>query len=504
MTDKKTLITRIICGIVCGVIILETVGCTDARDTSSSDSDVAESVYVEETEGETERWQTKDSLPDNLDYAGKDFGVLTTASPEYAIYYTGVEEESGDVVEDAVLKRNRNVETRLNIKLQADNFPAYSGDAAGTQLKKLVMSGDTTYSIMIGTQWGIAQVVAEGPFLNAYELEHVDFTQPWWNNNYMDEVAVGNNVRYLLVSDYDIDVLHWSRVIFYNKVMYDNYYGNPDDLYVDVLDGKWTIDYMSELSKGVYMDLNNNGKTDLTDQLGYVTYLTYSSTDSFIYGTDVQFTERDENGFVQLTMLSDRAVTLCEKVVGFFWQDGSSSKCNSDEELHSVFSSGNTLFMGNGSLRHASNLRDMEDDFGFVPYPKLDETQKEYRSLVHDATMLMVIPTTVSDTEMTGACLEALSSETYRYVIPAWYETALKIKYTRDNMSAMMIDLIHDSMTTNFIYVYNYALNNIGLLYRDLVTNKKTDYASKVAKSEKQATRKLEALMETFSVTINN
>ena len=61
-----------------------------------------------------------------------------------------------------------------------------------------------------------------------------------------------------------------------------------------------------------------------------------------------------------------------------------------------------------------------------------------------------------------------------------------------------MIDLIHGSATTNFIYVYNYALNGIGLLYRSLVGKNNADYASAVAQNEAAAQEKLEELIEVF------
>lgn len=53
-----------------------------------------------------------------------------------------------------------------------------------------------------------------------------------------------------------------------------------------------------------------------------------------------------------------------------------------------MFSSGNTLFIGNGMLVDAGNLRDMEDDYGILPHPKFDEAQEQYRSLVHDQALL--------------------------------------------------------------------------------------------------------------------
>ncbi len=262
---------------------------------------------------------------------------------------------------------------------------------------------------------------------------------------------------------------------------------------------------MADLAKQVYVDIDNDGSTNEGDQLGMSTYLAMSSTDGFVYGTDIPFTERDENGFITLTLMSDDAVTFAEKLPAFFAQPGTFWKnVTSDAHNQQIFMSGQALFLGNASLQDAKNLRDMKEDFGFLPYPKFDEEQTAYRSLVHDAVLLGGISGACQNLDMVGAVIEALNAETYRSVTPAWYETALKVKYSRDDISAQMIDLIHDSSSTNFIYAYNYALNGAGLLYRDLCTNNKTDYASAVKRVEKSAVKNLDNIIEIFSGSLEN
>ena len=86
-----------------------------------------------------------------------------------------------------------------------------------------------------------------------------------------------------------------------------------------------------------------------------------------------------------------------------------------------------------------------------------------------------------------------------RRVLPHLIESFLKVKYTRDDTSAQMIDMIHDTLMTNFIYAYNYALSDIGLQYRKLITNKSKEYVSTIEKTLKAAEKKLEALSDVFA-----
>ena len=149
-------------------------------------------------------------------------------------------------------------------------------------------------------------------------------------------------------------------LVYYNKQIFADHFDNADGLYDMVLDGTWTLDRMSQIAREVYIDLNNDGKTDENDQLGYATYLTMSSVDPFVYGTDIEFSRRTDDGQVELTMMHNDAVALAEKLVGFFWQAGSMSQFANAMENVNVFSRGKTMFLGNAMLATAEDLRDLD------------------------------------------------------------------------------------------------------------------------------------------------
>ena len=99
---------------------------------------------------------------------------------------------------------------------------------------------------------------------------------------------------------------------------------------------------------------------------------------------------------------------------------------------------------------------------------------------------------------VTSSVLEAAAAESYRKVTAVYIEEGLKLKYSRDDISSQMIDLIKESATSNFIYAFNYAINGMGLVYRDLVTKNNKDYASAVKRLEKSANQKLENVLDVF------
>jgi hypothetical protein len=159
---------------------------------------------------------------------------------------------------------------------------------------------------------------------------------------------------------------------------------------------------------------------------------------------------------------------------------------------------GTTLFITD-MFTAAKDLRDMEEDFGFLPFPKTSEEQDNYKTLVHDTAQLSCIPVSSGNIAISGAILEALSAESYRLVTPAYYESALKLKYARDDISSQIIDLMRDSITTNFIYAYYPVLNEIGVLYRKLLSGGTNTYASYMRKMAPAVDKKLAELVKTFN-----
>lgn len=469
----------------------------DTSDTQTADTTAA--ATETETVDPNDRSQIKDNLPSDLDYAGRTFTTMVASPGDQGPFIAGAEESTGDIVEDAVIARNLAVEERLGVDLVYEVRTDVDGANIDAEVSKFLLAGDSTYDLFVGHQWGLTKLLTGGGIVPAEELDYIELTQPWWWKEYMDELSLGGETHYYFVGDFFLHALRSANVVVFNKELYANYYDDANELYQLVLDGKWTVDRMAELAKSVYVDLNNGGATDVDDQLGYVSWATYASTDPFVYGSDIEFVKRTADGGIEFQMISDDAVTLCDKLVDFFWQPGTFTGCKSDAELFAAFSSGKALFMGGSSFAKVENIRDMECDFGIIPCPKFDEAQANYRTLVHDGGYVGAVNGSSENLDAAGAILEALNAETYRSVTPVYYETALKVKYTRDDTSAQMIDLVHDTLMTNFIYAYNYALDNIGLQYRTLITNKSKDYVSQIEKTIKSAETKLATLAEAFA-----
>ena len=461
---------------------------------SADEPGIAEEAVPEETE--ITRENVPDTLPSDLDYSGKTFTIYHSDKRNWTPQIKGGDELTGEVVTDAVIESNLSVSERLNVDLQYYPEPTGDWDTVATLVGNLIMANDDSFDVYMGEQYGMAQTATKGYYRNVLELPYLDFEQPWWNTTFMENLQISKDNRVFMTGDFSLTTLFQLFVQYFNKNLYNDLFGNPDDLYSLVLEGKWTLDVMREKIEAAYIDLNGDGQADPEDQLGYVAYQTYSTVDPFMYCGDIPYTSFGDDGRIVINMNQERAVTLTEKVVNLFNQKGSYTVNTSP------FVVGKSLFC-NGVLGNASGFRDMADDFGFLPSPKLDETQEAYRNLVGDCVLLTAIPVTCTDAEMAAAVLEALNAQTYRTVTPAWYEVNLKMKYSRDMISADIIDLIHDSIYTSFLFAYSPMLSQMGQVMRDLVTNNNTDYMSLVKSKEKASQKMLERMYKDIAESQN-
>ena len=99
-------------------------------------------------------------------------------------------------------------------------------------------------------------------------------------------------------------------------------------------------------------------------------------------------------------------------------------------------------------------------NFGILPYPKWDESQSIYHSQAWNGYSVMAIPKDARNLEKTAVMTGALNAASKQQVIPAFYDKALKGKFTRDEESADMLDIIRDGISFQFGYFYSQTIND--------------------------------------------
>ncbi len=150
------------------------------------------------------------------------------------------------------------------------------------------------------------------------------------------------------------------------------------------------------------------------------------------------------------------------------------------EDVGTVFANGQNLFMvGMLGLAEEPALRNMTDDYGILPYPKYDLSQKEYYSYSYDEYRVFSIPVTNEEPEIAGAVLEAMASYSYRNTSPIYLDQVLKGKYMSDANSRRSVDILVDGFMLDAAWVYIDTLTNkYTPLFRNMIMDGDTNWAS--------------------------
>ena len=165
--------------------------------------------------------------------------------------------------------------------------------------------------------------------------------------------------------------------------------------------------------------------------------------------------------------LSDKYTTMVFDSQTAFNYQYNIAQSNWDTYRHAMFRESRCLYYMQ-TLTAVSTFRDDDLDFGIIPYPKLNEEQENYNSLVsvYHAHFVMV-PTFMEDEDRTGAIVEALAYYGKQLLTPAYFEIALKTKYAESPEDSKMYDLILNSVKYSFGYCYStVCLAELGSLFR--------------------------------------
>lgn len=417
-------------------------------------------------------------IPDRLpekDLSGRDFNVLCH---EMLTVEFVAEELTGEIVNDAIFRRNTTVAERFNVNINMIHIPGSWADREsymGT-IRRSVAAGDTTYDLIAGVASFIPNLVPEGIFMDLNTVNYLDFANPWWGEDLARELAIGERL-FLVTGDIALSMWDCLFVFYFSKQLAIDH-GLPN-LYDIVRNNQWTFGKLSELSRMVSQDLDGDGVFDENDMFGFVT-TTGTVVNAFPKGFNMATTNKDTSNIPYPQLDMARWASAAEKLVDFHFNTVSSLVLpdgSDDAVIVPMFQENRALFWPQ-TLSFARDLRAMETDFGILPFPMYDENQQSYRSVARNAMSLMGIPVTVSSPDDAGLIMEALAAESFRTVIPAYYDVALRLQYTRDDESGEMLDIIRDNLWMNFGYVFSLSTGSIGNYMREMIEQRNSNFAS--------------------------
>jgi len=458
-----------------------------------SSTPVTEAAPVTEAVTEDPMTHSRDVLPE-ADFGGAEYHIM---GREYAklgdlpSYEFTVEQENGDLINDTVYKRCKIVEEQYNVTITSTQ---YATDKSVSALETSQLAGDAAFDLVWSHINSMVSMVSKRILSDYYTLPHIDITAPWWNQLATESLTV-NDRCYLQMNYIPFTGVMLSHCLYFNKNLASQY--DLGDLYSYIADDAWTIDTFAGLVKRVSSDVNGDSTYDENDLYGLLSSHGTSGV-AMAVGMDVKAIDIADDGTFTLCIASDRNQTLLDKISDIV-EDTSSymiTDYSLENDLARMFAADQGLFYSGFLTDSYQFFRDMESDYGLLPFPKADESQKNYITTITGGTGLLGIPLVLADAKKTGLVTEALAIESYNYVYPAIYETIFEDKLLRDEESKVMFDLLMSGLEIDFGRTFKQA--DYVDLFGNLLVKKSRDLASSAAKLEKAAEKHFQKIIDVY------
>ncbi|MBR6736538.1 MAG: hypothetical protein IKL92_06745 [Oscillospiraceae bacterium] len=493
---------RILALVLALVMMLSIVACNKTPAGTPSGTETTKAP--EQGKDPVEDTRIYPTLPDKT-YGGYEFRIL--AKGQTTNWWTvgiDAEERNGDPVNDATLIRNNKIEELFDITITEVNNTGVSN-----AVQQAVLTDADDFDLAVGNTNHLA-TLAPKYTVDWKTVPWVDLTKPWYDQNAVKELSIANQL-FTVNGDLILNDENASWCVLYNPILQADYDAVPNDLYELVDNGTWTLDKMFEIASEVTHENSGDDKLDENDIWGFHTEAWNSY--AMLIASGEKIASKDENDIPYLTANTEKFATVFEKAVKmqadesitFMNEKGHEVAGSMTAQIGGIwlFSKGATgtgcsLFRMAGvyTITQARRVAESDIDIGVLPMPKWDTDQTRYYTPITTNATTLFIPKNAPDLERTGAIIEALSAEARYTTREAFYEQTLKTKYSPEENSSRMLDLVSDSRTFDVGQVYGW-----GSMISKMTTmtkNGASNWASSYKSLQRVAERAIKNSIENF------
>mgnify|MGYP000884400603 CR=1 FL=1 len=457
-------------------------GCGGTSDdiATVTEKQTADTTAIDEEAGLSEldkRRRIPDELPE-IKFAGREFRVACEEAKSYEILS---EELIGEVTNDVIYDRNVEICERFDSAIK--NVVVTN---AHDHVVTTVLAGDDAYDIIGYKAYLVYKSVQAKVVTNFYDLPYINLEKPWYNQ-ITNDAATFYGKLFAATCSLGISAMQYTYAMFANQRLVEAHGYPVTDIYGMVYDNEWVYDKFLEIVSTVYTDVNGDGKKDIDDVYGYMTGNTHP-LDAWLPAFDQNITSRDSNDEIVINVMSEKTVQALEKIYDLTYNNPSAYYSPAEYKEFDQFSYGKVAIAPMPFKVCYDKIRDMDDNYAVLPYPKWDENQEMFLTNIYDQYSVFSIPKTVYGDdayEFVGVMLEGLNAVSYKDVYPAYYDIALKDKYTTDADSAAMVDIVMEGSNMDFSFMFGETdMQRIPYIFRDCINGKKLDIASEYANKE--------------------
>ena len=481
-----------------GILLLAALlltGCAGDRNAETETDAAAPTESMTETDAQEAAWQYPD-----VNYGGGEFRILNLDQLWDMFIRIDVDELNGEALNDAVYNRNRTVEDKLNCKIVEKCLENDAGNTITrvTDLaKQTIMANEDAYDVMYLPINQNTSLITEGYLLDLQAIPELHLDETWWDQDIIGTTTLDGKL-YFVSGAANLMAFDSMWCLFFDEnMMADQGLAEPYDL---VREGKWTIDKLAEYCAAV---ANLNGdekftwKKDGKAVWGISAHI--NAPEKFYFSANNRTTTVEPDGSIRFTLGTDRFYSTIDKLaVLLSGKTGMTLKASTtdfDPDAGGyvyVFTTRRSLFM-TAELKASLLMRDMEDNFGIVPFPKYDEAQENYQTNLVFQLFYMTIPTTNTQVSQTATIAEVLTHDSYEKVIPVYYQNVVEHKGLRNENSIEMLEIMRANRGVDLGMIFNW----VGSLRED-IANKLFNGDNQVASIVEKNKPKIESNIAEF------
>jgi len=431
---------------------------TIVSETASAETESAEIDETEDGETEFDRMSVSDDLPD-ITFNGRDFRIVTN---EDALFQLVAEDYTGVATNDVIYDRNKRVEDRFDVKISA----FYEGKEPQDVVYLYAMT-DEHYVEMadVWSRMGLS-LAADSLCLNWMDMPHINWDKPWWNKE-ANANGLINGKMFNITGEMAVTAMQYTWALAFNMDLIKDYGYSSDELYQTVLDGEWTLDKLIEVGSSIYRDTNGNGLEDSGDIFGFASYTNIGAVTPGVYGNRSMpwvhaigenfYTINEDKTSFEITLGTEKVYSALEKLVNFHYNVEGTIAYNEQEDdavALNDFCDGNVAIYPTTFQSCFTSFANLGFNYGMLPYPKYDTAQEKYYTVPFESYSIYQIPCTLpeEDFEFVGVIMEAMNAESWKTVSPTFYDEAMKGRYSVDQTTADILDLIMESRIFDWGY----------------------------------------------------
>ncbi|MBQ7338481.1 MAG: hypothetical protein IJW40_08530 [Clostridia bacterium] len=429
-----------------------------------------------------------EALPE-CTFAGDEF--LIAASSTYENVFTidqfaTDDQKNGSLVHDSLFDRDALVEEIFGITLVYDDM---LDSAMYNKIGNSIRSGDDTYSLVLGAMSSVALNMFNNNLLyDINEVPHIDLSQPWWNENSIDNFQINDKI-YMATGAITNRYVYSPYAVLFNQQLIDD--AALDSPYELLENNEWTLEVFAEMIEDTYRDLNANDAIDLEDFYGLAPASDSETAWYFAAGATLLDKVEDELIF---TYLDDNNTIILEEVLALYDSDNVLQYEQTYDSID-AFREGRAIFHSM-ALCDITMLNDMEDEYGIVPMPKYDSYQETFYSNANRYISTMaLLPSSIVDIDNVGLIIEGMAMTSQYTSLDKQYEQVLLNRQALDAQSKASLITVVESTTYDLCYAFDMA----GMPERlRPVIKSAGSYASFYAGYESQLESALEDFMEHY------